>query len=272
MGDNFAFQSPSPHTVSPQTDVGQAIFEQDCKSCHTIGGGQTVGPDIKGVTERRDWDWLVRFIVSPSELFEQGDPLAKQLVEEYNGFLMPNLGLSAEEAETVLVHIEAQSGGVQSSPPPEQDVKESVPALTGSADIGRSIFVGKTRLKNGGAACLSCHNISGIGALGGGTVGKDLTTAYSTFGEQGLVSLLQAVPFPMMEEVYAEQPLTDDEITNLVIFLQEVGSTEPTAAHSPTIFIIISVVGFLLVIGILQLIWRRRISGVRQTLVKGGSE
>ncbi len=117
--DSTLLPTPPPPTPQPPlpplptttpTEVGQAIFEQSCKSCHSIGGGRIVGPDLKGVTERREWDWLIRFIVSPDELIAQGDPLAKQLVEEY-GMPMPNLGLSQPEAEEVLVYIEAQSIG-----------------------------------------------------------------------------------------------------------------------------------------------------------------
>ncbi len=100
------------------TEVGQAIFEQSCKSCHSIGGGRIVGPDLKGVVERRERDWLVRFIVSPDKLIAQGDPIAKQLVEQY-GTPMPNMGLSEQEAEQALAYIEAQSGEPQSSPSPE---------------------------------------------------------------------------------------------------------------------------------------------------------
>ncbi len=29
-----------------------------CKACHTIGGGKLIGPDLKGVTERRDEDCM----------------------------------------------------------------------------------------------------------------------------------------------------------------------------------------------------------------------
>ena len=35
---------------------GQAIFVQKCASCHTIGGGKLVGPDLKGVTATRPRD------------------------------------------------------------------------------------------------------------------------------------------------------------------------------------------------------------------------
>jgi mono/diheme cytochrome c family protein len=186
---------------------------------------------------------------------------------------MPNMGLSQPEAEEVLVYIEAQSRGEPSAPLPEQDTEKIAPVPTGDAGIGRDIFIGKTRLNNGGTACLSCHNVSGIGALGGGNMGSDLTEAYSALGEPGITSILKTPPFPLMIEIYAEQPLTKNETAHLVAFLQEVsGSGEPTLTQSPRIFIIIGVVGFLIIAGIFQFLWRRRLSGIRQLMVKGGSK
>ena len=32
----------------------RTFFRQNCANCHTIGGGRLTGPDLKGVTERRD--------------------------------------------------------------------------------------------------------------------------------------------------------------------------------------------------------------------------
>ena len=116
--ETFTPQSPPLPVTTTLTDPGQAIFEQKCKSCHSIGDGRIVGPDLKGITEREERDWLIRFIVSPDELIAQGDPIAKQLVEEY-GIPMPNMGLSEPEAEEVLAYIEAQSRGEPNAPPPE---------------------------------------------------------------------------------------------------------------------------------------------------------
>src|SRR5690606_2738460 len=42
-----------------------ADFKQNCMSCHTVGGGRLVGPDLKDVTERKDREWLTRFILDP---------------------------------------------------------------------------------------------------------------------------------------------------------------------------------------------------------------
>ncbi len=104
-------------------------------------------------------------------------------------------------------------------------------------------------------------------------MGRDLTKAYSALGEQGITSILKTPPFPIMKEIYAEQPLAEDEIVHLVAFLQEVsGGGEPTPAQNPLIFIIIGVVGLLIIAGVFQFLWRRRLSGVRQPMVKGGSK
>ena len=39
-------------------------FKKLCISCHTIGGGRIVGPDLKDVHERKDRAWLVRLAKS----------------------------------------------------------------------------------------------------------------------------------------------------------------------------------------------------------------
>lgn len=282
-------QPPVPPSPTPiATEQGQAIFEQKCKSCHSIGGGRLVGPDLKGITEKRDRDWLVRFILSPDRLLAEGDPLAKQLAEEY-GIPMPNMGLSQDEAEEVLAYIEEQSGGEpgpppavsapppQPSPPPsETEAPEVTPAPaplpTGDAASGRDIFLGRARLENGGASCISCHNINGIGAFNGGSVGRDLSGVYSALGEQGLTSVLKTTPFPIMQEIYRQQPLTDEEIAHLVAFLREAAIEEKPPSRGPGLFIIISIAGSLAVLGIFQLAWRGRLSGVRQRLLRGGSK
>ncbi len=43
-------------------EEGETIFQAQCAACHTIGGGPLVGPDLLGVTERRENDWLIRWI------------------------------------------------------------------------------------------------------------------------------------------------------------------------------------------------------------------
>jgi len=74
----------------PAQETAQ-YFRQNCFSCHTIGGGKLTGPDLKGITSRRDRDWLVDFILDPISVIAGGDAYAEQLVEESNGVIMPAL-------------------------------------------------------------------------------------------------------------------------------------------------------------------------------------
>lgn len=264
----FSFSSTHAYAAT-SNEPGQTLFDQKCVACHTIGAGQKVGPDLKGITGKRDRDWLLSFITAPNQLIAQGDPIAQQLVQQY-GLPMPNLGLSADDAKAVLAYIEAQS--LIEATPALTTVQNTPPALTGDAGAGGDIFTGRMALQNGGPACLSCHNVSGSGLIGGGTVGKDLSAAYSTLGETAIGSLLKTTPFPMMKEVYEVQPLTDDEIVDVAAFLRDAGSTPSTSAQNPLLFFIISGVGVVLVIGIFQFLWRGRLAGVRRSLVKGGSK
>lgn len=251
-------------------EQGKAIFEQRCQFCHSIGGGRMVGPDLKDVSSRRDREWVLGFIVAPDAVIKQGDPIATQLVQEY-GSEMPNLGLTLSDAQDVLAYIDTFSGA-EPSPAPEPTLVSAPETSEISADsnTGRDIFTGRQPLQNGGTACLSCHNVDGIAALGGGSMGNDLTLAYSTFNEAGLSSILKSTPYPVMREAYLNKPLTDEEIADLIAFLRDAGSAQQKASSSPAVFIIIGIAGFLVILGIFQLVWRRRLSGVRQLLVKGG--
>jgi protein SCO1 len=90
-------------------DRGQYTFSNHCAACHTIGGGEHFGPDLKGVTARRDHDWLARFIVSPETVREAGDPIALALRAKYKSVVMPSLALHADDARVLIEYIERQS-------------------------------------------------------------------------------------------------------------------------------------------------------------------
>jgi len=69
-----------PQASGAQEAVG--TFRQSCMSCHTVGGGRLVGPDLKNVEERRDRAWLVGFIMDPKGVLASGDPYALKLKDE----------------------------------------------------------------------------------------------------------------------------------------------------------------------------------------------
>ena len=88
---------------------GQALFAKACATCHTIGGGDLVGPDIKDVVKRRDRAWLTRFLIAPEKMRAEKDPLVLEISKKYPGVMMPNLGLMEGDVSDLLQYIETRS-------------------------------------------------------------------------------------------------------------------------------------------------------------------
>ena len=102
----FFILTPSTYGQTAEAETNFAI----CKACHTIGGGKLIGPDLQGVTERRDEAWLIKFIQNSQALIDAGDPVAVQVFEEYNKIPMPpNPQLNEDQVKDLLLYIE--SGG-----------------------------------------------------------------------------------------------------------------------------------------------------------------
>jgi protein SCO1/2 len=92
-------------------EKGQFLFQSRCQACHTIGGGDRLGPDLKGVTERRDRGWLTRYLAQPEKMLAEGDPIATSLFRKYNQVRMPNLNLGTEDVASLLKYLDARPRG-----------------------------------------------------------------------------------------------------------------------------------------------------------------
>lgn len=83
---------------------GERLFlTAGCMTCHTLGKGRLIGPDLLGVARRRDRAWLRRWLSDPSALIAT-DKEARRLAREY-GSPMPDPGLTAAEIEQVLDYL-----------------------------------------------------------------------------------------------------------------------------------------------------------------------
>ena len=90
-------------------DHGQYVFASHCAACHTVGRGDNIGPDLKGVTETREAAWLRRMIASPDKMLAEGDPLAVSLFSKYKKVIMPNLRLADVDVDAVIGYLKTQS-------------------------------------------------------------------------------------------------------------------------------------------------------------------
>ena len=106
-------RKPSANAGAPSmviTDTpGESLFVKACAGCHTVGNGNRVGPDLKGVTSRRGRDWLTRFISEPDKMRAEHDPIALALMEQFKGVRMPNLQISENDAGDLIAFLEARS-------------------------------------------------------------------------------------------------------------------------------------------------------------------
>lgn len=79
---------------------GQEQFKTKCSACHKISK-KFIGPSPKGIFERRSPEWVMNMILDP-EGMTQNDPLAKDLLIEFNGSPMANQGLTEEQARDII--------------------------------------------------------------------------------------------------------------------------------------------------------------------------
>lgn len=90
-----------PETVDPAlADQGKAVYDQMCLACHRVGK-KFIGPAPDGILERRTPEWVMNMILNPEGMVKE-DPLAKDLLIEFNGSPMANQGLTEEQARAVL--------------------------------------------------------------------------------------------------------------------------------------------------------------------------
>jgi cytochrome c2 len=113
---------------------GEYAFNNHCAACHTIGGGDRVGPDLRGVTERRDHAWLTRFIGEPEKVRSEKDPIAKMLSAKYAPGVMPQLGLAAADVTELITYIEKKSAAAAAPSAPAPAAAAPAGAATAASD------------------------------------------------------------------------------------------------------------------------------------------
>jgi mono/diheme cytochrome c family protein len=243
-------------------------FRQNCINCHTIGGGRLTGPDLKEVEGRKDREWLITFMMNPRSVLESGDPYALKLLEESRNVPMPVLpGLDRARAENLLDLIAAESQleesqfkGLQISTAPFTDADRT---------LGRDIFLGRHRLEAGGVACISCHSMPDIPALGGGRLGPDLTNIYERLkGRKALSAWLMAPGTETMQPIFKSHPLTSDEINALAAYFELAASESPVEPSASRVaFLLMGLLGATGLVFAFDAVWAHRFRGVRGTLV-----
>ncbi len=218
-----------------------SFYEQTL--CHSIGEGRGVGPDLKGVSERRTSEWFISFTKDSKSLIESGDKQAVEVFKEFGNMPMAAYDFSDDEIKAILTHIETASGSTETT---NTDTKV---IADGDSENGEKLFYGSVRFEKRGVACASCH---AAGIIPGSTLSKDITNSASA-----VAPIMSSLPFPAMELAYKNRMLTDSEIADLTAYLK---STSEITEDKKTciLFPVGGVVGFFVLVLLASLIWRKR--------------
>ncbi len=100
----------APPATSPQAVQGRYVFEnRGCSSCHRVGGGALIGPDLAGVTQRRDDRWLATWLKDPAAVVAKDEKL-QTWTHEFGDIIMPDQNLSDDDIQAVIAYMKEFPG------------------------------------------------------------------------------------------------------------------------------------------------------------------
>lgn len=94
--------------VAAMVDKGEGIYEMKCAACHKLTDQRVVGPGWKGITERRQPEWIMNMTTNVEVMLKE-DPQAQEMLKECL-VQMPNQNLTIEDARDVLEFMYANDG------------------------------------------------------------------------------------------------------------------------------------------------------------------
>ncbi len=178
----FFAAEPKPAPKAPSAfDKNAALFQSKCAKCHTVGRGDRVGPDLKGVAERREKAWVIGMLTK-TEWYLDNDAQAKELLKKFNGVRMENPGLSQAQAEGLLSYLaEASKGPVGPEDEPELELDEPASRIR-LPDEGRGAWLPGVAVGLFLLALAAAVWLLGIRVVGGALVVISLGVFYWSLG------------------------------------------------------------------------------------------
>lgn len=116
--------------------AGKALFNSQCAACHKLDNN-SIGPPLRGISDRRDKEWLYDWIRNSQAMIAAGDPTAVALYEEYNQTAMPAFpGLSDEDIDNMLAYLNQPK-----SAPPAEAIDPAAP-VAADGGVSNNIILG----------------------------------------------------------------------------------------------------------------------------------
>ncbi|MDP6824136.1 MAG: cytochrome c [Dehalococcoidia bacterium] len=255
--------------LAQSADDGEALFSTNgCVGCHSTGEEPGIGPGLAGIAERAS----TRTSLSADEYIRQSlaDP-GEYIVDGFALVAMPSFGdLTDTDVDSLIAYLGTLSDG-DAAPvaaqvsAPDNAAPEPILAdgPTGDPATGENLFTGSDRFERKGPPCSACHSSSGLGALGGGTLGPDLTGAFAKLGA-GMMVFPETSP--TMKPIFTDRKLTDQEKADLLAFF-ELADASDRDTQEVIELAGLALIGTAIIALFTHLIWRKRLRSVRKTMV-----
>ena len=121
---------------------GEKLYKSNCAACHKLDK-KLIGPALKGITEKREQDWLIAWIKDNNALVASGDKLAKEVQGSNPAAMIAYPQFSDQDIIDILEYTKG-----------EPVVKEVVAAV----EVDPGVERGKTIFKK---ECAACHKLEG---------------------------------------------------------------------------------------------------------------
>jgi len=112
---------------------GEKLFKANCKACHSVGDNKVVGPGLKGINDKREKEWLVKWITNSGDLIASGDGDAQAIFAEFNDMPMPPQAVSEEDITAILAYIK--------TPPVKKGAKVAAEPVAGDEEEDSSAMM-----------------------------------------------------------------------------------------------------------------------------------
>ncbi|MEA5258088.1 cytochrome c3 family protein [Arcicella aquatica] len=119
---------------------GEQIFKNNCAACHNTSDETLVGPGLKGISDRRPLDWIVKWVHNPQAVIASGDKYANELYKKFNQAQMtPYPNYSEAQIKSVIAYIDAQAA--PAAPVAGATPVAGAPAAEGSSNGGMMEYI-----------------------------------------------------------------------------------------------------------------------------------
>lgn len=200
-----------------------ALFNEKCAGCHTIGGGNLVGPDLAPAAK---WS-SVDLAKAVKGMEKSVGPLSTEEVDSLVEYLRKPQTTSSKDSGQSLAVV---------PPPVKTAIETSLPVVEpGSAAKGTRLFSGADALSNGGVSCIACHRADDAG----GTMAPELTLISNKLSESAMVSAFEHTPYKVMKTAYQDHPVTHQEAKDLAAYFASLKNPHDKLTEAP-----VSMIGF----------------------------